>query len=182
MGNTQRLFEPISGIELEQQIKDSSNKLFESVKRSPTSARKNLPNILKTNQFETTALVTKSIAYLDIERKSIARKTTRRDRLKKYKRIFTSQPNDNAIFHYSSSEYSGVTNSSFKVTDPLIVVTGNCSLFFSDLTVTREDLSFKPERVDLLFVVSFDNELRREYVWKEFDSIIRDFLAMQPIK
>lgn len=179
MENNHRKFEPISDTALERQIKTNSDRLFESVRRSPISVREHLPNILQTNNFDSTVLATRSIAYLEFENKSKVRNTSRRKRLEKYKRIFTSKSNNGSVFHFDNSSNSGFRNSPVTAAAPAYVVTGNSSVFFADLTVERVDLSSKPDHLYLLFVVSFDNELRRQNIWAEFDSTIRVLLAQR---
>lgn len=155
-----------------------ANLLFDSVKNAPLSLRTSFPNILRNNNFGLAARVTRKYAFLEVTSKFRAQRTREPERLATYRRFLCAEDSGKPVaFAINKSRlgrFSGITvegshaisigsDSSFCVWDSRNILT------FADRRITTA--------VDLLYVVSFGDQIREDECWQEFDALIRVTLA-----
>lgn len=164
--------------EIAEKILSISNALFESVKGAPLSLRAKFPAILRNNNFALSIRVTKEYAFLDVTSKLKAQRSRELDRLAAYRQYFCSKdsgkPSIFALDKARLCRFSGLTLEGAHA----FSIGSDVSLCMWD---TRNSTTFDGRRVtnsiDLLYVVSFGQQLLEDDAWQEFDALIRITLA-----
>lgn len=155
-----------------------STALFDSVKLAPLPLRSGLPSILRNNNFALAVRVTRRYAFLEVTSKFRAQKSRENDRLTTYRQFFTPKESGKpAIFAFDKARLCRVSNVTADGA-PAFSIGRDVSMCVWDV---RNSQVVGDKRVttdiDLLYVVSFGDQLHDDESWQEIDALIRITLA-----
>lgn len=164
--------------EIADQIHSVATSLFDSVKSAPLAARKNLPEILRNNNFGIAIRVTPAYAFLEVTTKLYSQKIREPERLRAYRQIFTSK---------ESGEFAGfiIDKTRLARVGRMTVEAPHVFALGSDFSLcayeVRSSTIFEGKRStyknDIIYVVGFGETISAEDSWQEFDALIRVTLA-----
>lgn len=158
-----------------QAISKGASALLAPIKAAPAAWRRSFPIVLQTNHFTASTYVSKKYAFLAVESKATAQRTSLEDRLRSYRDLFVpADSNARAIFLASGRQ--SMIQGPRLIGPHALALPEDFSICLSDLKWQRTELS-KEVSVPLLYIVGFGKAILAESCWAEFDALIRVTVA-----
>lgn len=158
-----------------QAVSKSASALLAPIKAAPTFWRRSFPIVLQTNHFTTSTYVSKKYAFLAVESKATAQRTTLEDRLRSYRDLFVPANSDAQAMFLVTGRQSMIQGPRL-IGPHALALTEDFSICLSDIKWQRTESS-KELSVPLLYIVGFGKAILAESCWAEFDALIRISVA-----
>lgn len=164
--------------EIADQILLVASALFDSVKSAPMSARKNLPQILRNNNFGFAVRVTATHAFLEITTKLHAHRSREAERLRAYRQIFTSiESGQPAIFKVDKARLIRIGAMTLEAPHAFALGSDLSMCAWEARSTTKVAGKMSTHDIDIIYVVGFGEAISVDDVWQEFDTLIRVTLS-----
>lgn len=165
-------------IDIYDNIMKISNELFSAVKNAPINIRAGLPPILRDNNFDFSLLVTKNHAFLEVFNKIEVHKDTGQERIISYQQLFVPLTAPVKIcIPIHKARMCRISTLGLEG-GHAFAIGNDFSLCISEvISLYIENEKPVKNKIDLMYVVGFGEELREEDAWQEFDALIRLSLA-----
>ena len=164
--------------EIADRILSVASELFDSVKSAPMSARKELPQVLRNNNFGFAVRVTATHAFLEVTTKLRAHRSRELDRLRAYRQIFTSiESGQPAVIKVDKARLVRVSNLTLEAPHAFALGSDFSMCAWEARSTTTVDGKKSTHDIDIIYVVGFGETISVDDVWQEFDTLIRVTLS-----
>lgn len=160
------------------QILSVATPLFDSVKIAPLAARKNLPRILRNNNFGMALRLTSAHAFLEISTKLYSHKNREMERLRAYRQIFTSiESGEGAIIKIDKARLARIGAMTLEAPHAFAIGSDFSMCAWEVRSSAIIEGKKSTHDIDIIYVVGFGETIAAEDAWQEFDTLIRVTLS-----
>lgn len=164
--------------EIADQILSVATSLFDSVKNAPLAARKNLPAILRSNNFGIALRLTSKHAFLEITTKLHSHKNREIERLRAYRQIFTSiESGEGAVFKIDKARLARIGGMTLEAPHAFAIGSDFSLCAYEVRSSSIFEGKKSTHDIDIIYVVGFGEIISVEDSWQEFDALIRVTLS-----